>query len=59
MLKTSPGNANTVAAGLDREEWPEVVGTLAGDDTVLVVLPDSATAESARRRLLKLLGIPA
>jgi transcriptional regulator of arginine metabolism len=59
VLKTSPGNANTVAAGLDREGWPEVVGTLAGDDTVLVVLPDSATAESTRRRLLKLLGIPA
>jgi transcriptional regulator of arginine metabolism len=58
VLKTSPGNANTVAAGLDREEWPEVVGTLAGDDTVLVVLPDSAAAGTARKRLLKLLGIP-
>ncbi|MGA2328075.1 MAG: ArgR family transcriptional regulator [Bryobacteraceae bacterium] len=59
VLKTSPGNANTVAAGLDREEWPEVVGTLAGDDTILVVLPDSTTAEATRQRLLKLLGIPA
>jgi transcriptional regulator of arginine metabolism len=56
VLKTSPGNANTVAAGLDREEWPEVVGTLAGDDTILVVLPDSATAESVRRRLLEILA---
>jgi transcriptional regulator of arginine metabolism len=58
VLKTSPGNANTVAAALDREEWPEVVGTVAGDDTVLIVLPDSATAEAARKRLLNLLGIP-
>lgn len=56
VLRTSPGNANTVAAGLDREEWPEVVGTLAGDDTVLVVLPDSATAETVRRRLLEILA---
>jgi transcriptional regulator of arginine metabolism len=56
VLKTSPGNANTVAAGLDREEWPEVVGTLAGDDTILVVLPDSATAETVRRRLLEILA---
>ncbi|MGC9970336.1 MAG: ArgR family transcriptional regulator [Bryobacteraceae bacterium] len=56
VLRTSPGNANTVAAGLDREEWPEVVGTLAGDDTVLVVLPDCATAETVRRRLLEILA---
>lgn len=59
VLKTSPGNANTVAAGLDRANWPEVVGTVAGDDTILVVLPDSATAQSLRRRLLALLGLPA
>lgn len=51
VLKTSPGNANTLAAALDREEWPEVVGTIAGDDTVLVVAPDAATAEAIRDKL--------
>lgn len=56
VLKTSPGNANTVAVALDREEWPEVVGTVAGDDTILVVLPDSATAEALRARLVEILG---
>jgi len=56
VLKTSPGNANTVAAALDRAEWPEVVGTVAGDDTILVVLPDAATAEAVRRKLLQMLG---
>ena len=55
VLKTSPGNANTVAAALDREGWPEVVGTVAGDDTILVILPDTAAAQSTRRRLLDLL----
>ncbi len=55
VLKTSPGNANTVAAALDREQWPEVVGTIAGDDTILIVLPDAAAAEEFRARLMRLL----
>jgi transcriptional regulator of arginine metabolism len=52
VLKTSPGNANALAAALDNEEWPEVVGTIAGDDTILVVAPDTATAAKLRERLL-------
>lgn len=54
VLRTSPGHANTVAVALDREEWPEVVGTIAGDDTILVIAPDSPTAGAIRRKLLKL-----
>ncbi len=57
VLKTSPGNANTVAVALDRQRWPEVVGTVAGDDTILVILPDSVAAEGLRKRLLELLEI--
>ncbi|HOL70357.1 MAG TPA: ArgR family transcriptional regulator [Bryobacteraceae bacterium] len=57
VLKTSPGNANTVAAALDREQWPEVVGTVAGDDTILVVLPDAETAQQLRTRVLQLLEV--
>jgi transcriptional regulator of arginine metabolism len=52
VLKTSPGHANSVAVALDSEEWPEVVGTLAGDDTILVIAPDNATAETVRRRFM-------
>jgi transcriptional regulator of arginine metabolism len=52
VLKTSPGNANALAAALDREEWPEVVGTLAGDDTILVIAPDAQTSESIREKLM-------
>ena len=55
VLRTSPGNANSVAVALDRAEWPEVVGTVAGDDTILVVLPDAETAQAVRRKLLGLL----
>src|SRR5262245_15160106 len=35
VLKTAPGHANSVAVALDAEDWPEVVGTIAGDDTIL------------------------
>lgn len=55
VLKTPPANANALAAALDHADWPEVVGTIAGDDTVLVVAPDSKTAQSLRTRFLKFL----
>lgn len=55
VLKTSPGHASSVAIALDQEEWPEVVGTIAGDDTVLVITPDNATAVNLRARLLTFL----
>jgi transcriptional regulator of arginine metabolism len=52
VLKTSPGNANALAVALDKEEWAEVVGTIAGDDTILVVAPDASTATKLRQKLL-------
>jgi len=53
VLKTSPGHANTIGISIDQEEWPEILGTLAGDDTVLIVAPDAATAKQVRDRLMK------
>ena len=55
VLKTAPGHANSVAVSLDAEEWPEVVGTIAGDDTILVIAADNETAERVRRRFLDML----
>jgi transcriptional regulator of arginine metabolism len=55
ILKTSPGHANSVAVALDSEGWPEVIGTIAGDDTILVITPDTPTAESVQEKLLELL----
>ncbi len=52
VLKTSPGHANALAVALDNAEWAEIVGTIAGDDTVLLVAPDTATAEKLRKKLL-------
>ncbi len=52
VLRTSPGNANALAVALDNAELPEVVGTIAGDDTILVVAPDAPTAAQLREKLL-------
>ncbi len=54
VLRTPPGHANSVAVALDKADWPEVTGTLAGDDTILVIAPDSKTADALRERFLKL-----
>ena len=52
VLKTAPGNANALAAAIDAENAPEMVGTLAGDDTILVIAPDTETATRLRERFL-------
>ena len=55
VLKTAPGHANSVAVALDAEEWPEIVGTIAGDDTILVIAPDNETAAAVEKKLLAFL----
>jgi transcriptional regulator of arginine metabolism len=55
VLRTDPGHASSVAVALDAEDRPEVVGTIAGDDTILVICPDSATAETLRGEFRALL----
>jgi hypothetical protein len=47
-----------VALALDRENWPEVVGTIAGDDTILVIVGDNRKAEKIVQRLLDLGSLP-
>ncbi|MEO8662967.1 MAG: ArgR family transcriptional regulator [Bryobacteraceae bacterium] len=54
VLRTPPGTANALAVALDNQSWPEVVGTIAGDDTVLVITPDAETAPLLRARLLRM-----
>jgi transcriptional regulator of arginine metabolism len=49
------GGAQPVAAALDREGWSEVVGTVAGDDTVLVICVDSRRAAEVEARLRTIL----
>ena len=37
LVRTAPGNANAVASALDNAQWGEILGSVAGDDTILVV----------------------
>jgi transcriptional regulator of arginine metabolism len=54
VLRTSPGAANAIASSIDLSAWGEVVGTIAGDDTVLVVTRDPAGGEGVAARFLAL-----
>lgn len=51
IVKTMLGGAQAVAEAIDAEEWPEVLGTLAGDNTVLMILRDPAHLSLVQRRL--------
>jgi transcriptional regulator of arginine metabolism len=54
VLKTLPGSAHAIAAALDRARWTEVVGSIAGDDTVFVAFADRGAMQRVRGRLLSL-----
>ena len=56
VIVTTTGGAQPVAAGIDYEDWPEVVGTIAGDDTVLVICPDEGQAGVLRARIEDYIG---
>jgi transcriptional regulator of arginine metabolism len=56
VLRTSAGAASPVAAALDAEGWPEVMGTLGGDDTILIVTRDGAQAKKLTSRVRGLLA---
>jgi transcriptional regulator of arginine metabolism len=56
VIKTAVGSAQPVAAALDGEDWPEVVGSVAGDDTILIVCRDSKTAERLAVRVREMLA---
>jgi transcriptional regulator of arginine metabolism len=59
VVRAVPGSAHAVAAALDRTSWPELAGSIAGDDTVFVACTDRAGLDRIRRRLLTLAGIDA
>ena len=57
VVKAVPGSAHAIAAALDRTGWPEVAGSIAGDDTVFVACTDRAALERTRRRLVLLASL--
>ena len=56
VIITTEGGAQPVALAIDHEEWPDVVGTLAGDDTVLVICPDLKHATRLLARFEEMVG---
>jgi transcriptional regulator of arginine metabolism len=55
VLKTPPGGAQPLGAAVDAERWKEVAGTIAGDDTVLVVTTSPRARHGVQRRIEDLL----
>jgi transcriptional regulator of arginine metabolism len=53
VLITPPAHASSVAEALDQAAWPEVTGTIAGDNTVLVIAPTARKAGSLREKLMR------
>jgi transcriptional regulator of arginine metabolism len=56
VLKTDPGQAQPLAIALDRGRLPEVVGTIAGDDTILVICRTAPDAAALAKRLEDMKG---
>jgi transcriptional regulator of arginine metabolism len=53
VLRTPAGGAQLLASALDHAEWPAILGTVAGDDTVLVIARDPAGGDELARALLR------
>ena len=57
VLRTPPGSAHVVASALDRAGLPDIIGTVAGDDTVLGVVAEKNTSAKVAKRLSALAGL--
>lgn len=54
VVRTPAGSANALANGIDRQAWPELVGTIAGDDTILLISRSEVARRALAARLAKL-----
>jgi transcriptional regulator of arginine metabolism len=57
VVKTLVGGAQPVAVALDAEEWEEVAGTIAGDDTIMMILRSASQVETVITRIEELAGL--
>ena len=56
VLKTSVGSAQPVAAALDAQKWPEQIGSIGGDDTILIICIDTKSANSLAKKIRGMLN---
>lgn len=57
VLRTPPGSAHVVASALDRSGWDDVLGTVAGDDTLVVIVAEGVNGSDMAARLSELAGL--
>ncbi|WP_163537732.1 transcriptional regulator ArgR [Gracilibacillus sp. YIM 98692] len=55
VMKTLPGNANAIGALIDNLGWDEIIGTICGDDTILIICKTTAEAEQLKDKFLDML----
>ncbi|MGE7921240.1 transcriptional regulator AhrC/ArgR [Viridibacillus sp. NPDC093762] len=55
VMKTLPGNAHAIGSLLDRLDWTEILGTICGDDTIMILCREESQRESVKNRLLEML----
>jgi transcriptional regulator of arginine metabolism len=58
VLRTVPGGAQPIAAALDGEGWSDILGTVGGDDTILIICRSVAARDRIQRRLRSMAGEP-
>ncbi|MBN1294669.1 MAG: arginine repressor [Candidatus Latescibacteria bacterium] len=56
VIRTAPGNAPSLCAVLDRQNWQEIVGTIAGDDTILVIARSENDIKTVVKNLNRSIG---
>ena len=57
VLRTPPGSAHVVASALDRAGLPAILGTVAGDDTIMVVVAERSSGAKVAREIAQLAGL--
>ena len=57
VVKTAVGTAQSVAVAIDQSNWPEVVGTISGDDTIFIATDDGRAQRKLRERLRGIFGV--
>lgn len=58
VVKTTTGAAQSVAVAIDKSSWPEIVGTISGDDTIFIATEDARTQRKLTSRLRDIFGLP-
>lgn len=57
VVKTTTGTAQSVAVAIDSSEWPEIIGTISGDDTIFIATDEAKDQKKLRERLRGIFGI--